>query len=60
MTKHINSNPESSADGGVMNSTLRTFMVLTIGLTLGVSLAIGHGVLAEKEEASYTPIPLNE
>ena len=43
-----------------MNSTLRTFTVLTIGLTLGVSLAIGHGVLAEKEEASYTPIPLNE
>lgn len=43
-----------------MNSTLRTFMVLTIGLTLGVSLAIGHGVLAEKEESSYTPIPLNE
>lgn len=43
-----------------MNSTLRTFMVLTIGLTLGVSLAIGHGVLAEKEEAAYTPIPLNE
>ncbi len=42
-----------------MNSTLRTFMVLTIGLTLGVSLAIGHGVWAEKEEA-YTPIPLNE
>jgi len=60
MTKHINSNTESPADGGAMNSTLRTFMVLTIGLTLGVTLAIGHGVLAEKEEASYTPIPLNE
>ncbi|WP_455367147.1 S41 family peptidase [Kaarinaea lacus] len=42
-----------------MNSTLRTIMVLTIGLTLGVSLAIGQGVWAEKEEA-YTPIPLNE
>jgi len=36
-------------------------MVLSIGLLLGVSLAIGHGVLAEKkEDASYTAIPLNE
>ena len=43
-----------------MNSSLRTTMVLTIGLLLGVSLAIGHGVLAEKEEQDYTPIPLNE
>lgn len=42
-----------------MNSTLRTTMVLFIGLLLGVSLAIGHGVLAEKED-EYTPIPLNE
>jgi len=43
-----------------MNPTLRTFMVLSIGLLLGVSLAIGHGVLAEKEDANYTAIPLNE
>lgn len=43
-----------------MNSTLRTTMVLTIGLLLGVTLAIGHGVLAEKEGQDYTPIPLNE
>ena len=43
-----------------MNSTLRTFMVLSIGLLLGISLAIGHGVLAEKDDAAYTPIPLNE
>ena len=43
-----------------MNSTLRTFTVLSIGLLLGVSLAIGHGVWAEKEESTYTPIPLNE
>ena len=43
-----------------MNSSLRTTMVLSIGLLLGVSLAIGHGVLAEKEEQGYTPIPLNE
>ncbi|NOZ52808.1 MAG: S41 family peptidase [Gammaproteobacteria bacterium] len=43
-----------------MNSTARTFMVLSIGLLLGVSLAIGQGVLAEKEKAAYTPIPLSE
>ncbi len=43
-----------------MNSSLRTTMVLSIGLLLGVSLAIGHGVLAEKEDQEYTPIPLNE
>ncbi|WP_455376201.1 S41 family peptidase [Kaarinaea lacus] len=43
-----------------MNSSLRTTMVLSIGLLLGVSLAIGHGVLAEKEDQDYTPIPLNE
>jgi len=35
-------------------------MVLSIGLLLGVSLAIGHGVLAEKDNQDYTPIPLNE
>lgn len=43
-----------------MNSKMRTTMVLFIGLLLGVSLAIGHGVLAEKEESNFTPIPLNE
>lgn len=43
-----------------MNSTTRTVLVLTIGLLLGISLAIGHGVLAEKEKAGYTPLPLNE
>jgi carboxyl-terminal processing protease len=53
-------NSDLPVNGGVMNSTLRTIMVLTIGLTLGVSLAIGHGVWAEKEEEAYTPIPLNE
>jgi len=51
---------DKSQDGGGMNPTLRTLMVLSIGLLLGVSLAIGHGVLAEKEDASYTAIPLNE
>ncbi|HEY5602332.1 MAG TPA: S41 family peptidase [Gammaproteobacteria bacterium] len=43
-----------------MNSNLRMVLVLTIGVTLGVSLAIGHGVWAEKKEEAVTPIPLNE
>jgi len=43
-----------------MNSTTRTFAVLLVGLTLGIGIAIGHGVLAEKENTSYTPLPLNE
>jgi len=56
----IFSNRDLDRDGGGMNSSLRTFTVLSIGLLLGVSLAIGHGVLAEKEDQDYTPIPLNE
>ncbi len=43
-----------------MNSTTRTLTVLMVGLTLGLGIAIGHGVLAEKENANYTPLPLNE
>ena len=43
-----------------MKSQSRTLLVLTIGLLLGVSLAIGHGVLAEKEEATAAPLPLEE
>ena len=43
-----------------MNSKLRTLLVLITGLTLGISLAIGHGVLADKEESGYAPLPLNE
>jgi carboxyl-terminal processing protease len=58
--KQNDRNSELAGDGGLMNSTMRTIMVLSIGLLLGVSLAIGHGVLAEKEESSFTPIPLNE
>lgn len=43
-----------------LTTTTRTVLVLTIGLLLGISLAIGHGVLAEKEKASYAPLPLSE
>ncbi|HHH47398.1 MAG TPA: S41 family peptidase [Gammaproteobacteria bacterium] len=45
-----------------MKSNTRTLLVLFIGLTLGVMLAIGQGVLAEKEQAQHaaSPLPLNE
>jgi len=43
-----------------MNSKFRTLLVLITGLTLGVTLAIGHGVWAERENADIAPLPLNE
>lgn len=43
-----------------MNSTTRSFLVLTIGLLLGISLSIGHGVFAKKEDADFSSLPLNE
>ena len=43
-----------------MNSKTRSFLVLTIGLILGISLTIGHGVLAKKEDTEITNLPLNE
>lgn len=43
-----------------MNSSMRTVLVLVTGLTLGITLAIGHGVLAEKDNGGLAPLPLNE
>lgn len=43
-----------------MNSTTRSFLVLTIGLILGISLTIGHGVFAKKETSDFGTLPLNE
>lgn len=43
-----------------MNSTTRSFLVLTIGLLLGISLSIGHGVFAKKDETDFSSLPLNE
>jgi len=43
-----------------MKSNTRTLLVLLIGLTLGVMLAIGQGVLAEKEQPSEAALPLEE
>jgi len=44
-----------------MKSNTRTFLVLIIGLTLGVTLAIGQGVFAEKENSATAGVlPLKE
>lgn len=43
-----------------MKSNMRTFLVLTIGLTLGITLAIGHGVLAERDGKTNGSLPLEE
>lgn len=43
-----------------MKSNIRTLLVLTTGLVLGLSLAIGHGVFAEKSSAKTGVLPLEE
>ena len=44
-----------------MNSNMRTLLVLIIGLTLGLTLAIGQGVFAEKSASKASgALPLDE
>ncbi len=44
-----------------MNANLRTLLVLTIGLILGITLAIGQGVFADKNASQATSaLPLDE
>ena len=44
-----------------MNYSKRNFLVLSLGIVLGVSIAIGHGVWAERSAApADTNIPLDE
>lgn len=44
-----------------MRINFRNFSILFIGLILGISLSVGHGVLAEKEEPKTAgPLPLQE
>jgi len=44
-----------------MNANLRTLLVLTIGLILGITLAIGQGVFADKSANKATSaLPLDE
>ncbi len=43
-----------------MKSKMRSLLVLTTGLILGVTLAIGQGVIADKESAPKGVLPLDE
>ncbi|MEO7601522.1 MAG: S41 family peptidase [Gammaproteobacteria bacterium] len=45
-----------------MNTTFRNLLILSLGLMLGLSLAIGRGVLAQREDAAVaaSPLPLEE
>ncbi len=43
-----------------MKITMRNLLILTLGLTLGVSLTIGHGVFANRDQAATAPLPLKE
>ncbi|MDO9372336.1 MAG: S41 family peptidase [Gammaproteobacteria bacterium] len=43
-----------------MKSTLRAFLILALGLVLGVSLTVGQSVFAEREEKSAATLPLAE
>lgn len=43
-----------------MRSNLKTFLILSIGLVLGVLLAVGQGVFAQKSNSSSSSLPLEE
>ncbi len=43
-----------------MRFSMRNIMLVVLGLTLGVTLTIGQGVLAEREDIRQTPLPLDE
>ena len=43
-----------------MKSTTRNILLLSLGLTLGVSISIGTGVLAERDKGELAPLPLKE
>lgn len=42
-----------------MKRLTRNFLLITLGLTLGVMLTIGHSVLAERDDSDVT-LPINE
>ena len=42
-----------------MRTGTRNLLLITLGITLGVSLSIGHSVMADRDNIA-TPLPLNE
>lgn len=43
-----------------MNFSTRNVLLVGLGLILGFSLTIGHGVLAERDNGGQAPLPLDE
>jgi carboxyl-terminal processing protease len=43
-----------------MKLTMRNLLILSLGLGLGVSLTIGHGVFANRDQGAIAPLPLKE
>ena len=42
-----------------MKRLTRNFLLLTLGVTLGITLTIGHSVLAERDD-NGVPLPIDE
>ncbi len=43
-----------------MNTTTRNFLLLSLGLILGVMLTVGHSVFADRDAIEAGPLPLKE
>ncbi len=43
-----------------MKSKTRNFLILSLGLTLGVTLSLGFSVFADRDNADFGPLPLQE
>ncbi len=43
-----------------MNTTTRNFLLLSLGLILGVMLTVGHSVFADRDAIGAGPLPLKE
>ncbi|HFQ91378.1 MAG TPA: peptidase S41, partial [Chromatiales bacterium] len=43
-----------------MKSKTRNLLILSLGLTLGVTLSLGFSVFADRDNADFGPLPLQE
>ncbi|HHJ80366.1 MAG TPA: peptidase S41, partial [Candidatus Tenderia electrophaga] len=43
-----------------MKFSTRNIMLISLGTVLGLSLSIGQGVLAERDNAKLAPLPLDD